>query len=367
VDKDWYFTNEELFNGAETALDAVRANPSFVFGLMLSNIKPAITTLSKFTEIRYLPFLRTWDVLFLVVILVALWATARDADLGIFIAASLVMLAVSASAMPGNRRHFVAVVPLLVLSAAWYGNLFKGLLSLESPSIRNKLLWAGIVGIGLSLLYYALRATFAPQPGLRTLYSVLVGIVASLPLLTIGLHRSALISNRLRQQLWAGAFVVFIPVVLFSSGVSKWTGLLGDVIEDYRQGGVQILEIRNSTSLKASFDELQALVSRCNGVMALEHTFVAAFMDVPSEGVYDIWEIPPFGRLGESEYDGLRPDRIDCVFLSNRLTTAVGAATNIQLRYDGYIEPYVKQLKELGAEVHDLDRFGQVIVLKNRG
>jgi hypothetical protein len=367
VDKDWYFTNQELFDGEETALAALRANPSFVFGLMLRNIKPAITTLAKFTEIRYLPFLRTWDVLLLVGILVALWATARDADLGIFIAASIVMLAVSASAIPDNRRHFVAVVPLLMLSASWYGNLFKGMLDLESTSIRNKLLWAGIVGVGLSLLYYALRATFAPQPGLRTFYAVSVGIVASLPLLTIGVHRSGLMSSRLRQQLWAGSFVVFIPLVLFSSGVSSWTGLLDDVIEDYRQSSVQILESRNSTSMKASFDELQPLVDGCTGVLSMEIKFVAAFMDIPVDRVYDIWEIPPFGQLGESDYDGLRPERIDCVLVSDGLPAAIGFATNIQIRWDNYIEPYMEQLKRMDAEVYEVEGYGKAVILKNTG
>jgi hypothetical protein len=364
--KDWYFTNEELFDGADNMLDAVRANPSFVFELMVANIKPTITSVAKFTEISYLPFLREWDILLLGIILVALWAAAKDADLRLFIAASLVMVAVSASPIPGPRRHLVALVPLLILSAYWYGNLLRGLVDLKSQRLRNQILWAGILGIGFSLLYYALRAAFAPQPGARTLYAVLVGLGASLPLISIGIYRPGGVFDKVRQRFWFGSFVMFVPLVLFSSGLSKWTALAGDAIQDFRQGTVRVLENRGSLSMKASFEELHSIVQGCSGVLSWEHTFAAAFLDVPLNGVYDIMEIPPFGRLGESDYDGLRPDRVDCVLVSDRLATAIGHGTDIKIRYDGYIKPYVEQLKEMGADVYDVDRYGQVVVLKNK-
>ncbi len=367
IDKDWYFTNQELFNGADSMLEAVLANPRFVFELMLSNIHPAITTVAKFTEIRYLPFLRIWDSLLVIAILVALCTAYKNAETRIFIAASIVIIAISVSAIPGTRRHLVALVPLLILCASCAGKLFNSLLDLRSPVLRNKFLWLGVTGIGLALLYYALRATFAPQPGIRTIYAVLVGIGISLPFLFVGLYRPEEASKRFRQRLWLGTLVMLIPLILFSNGISKWTVLAGDVIEDYREGNMHVLESRDLISMKASFEKVHSLLQGCNGVLALEHTFVAAFMDIPSERVYDIWEIPPFGRLGESEYDGLRPSRIDCVLVSDRLPTAIGHATNIQLRYDGYIEPYVKQLKTMGAEVHYVDRFGQIIVLNTPG
>jgi hypothetical protein len=224
-------------------------------------------------------------------------------------------------------------------------------------------LWAGILGIGLSLLYYALRAAFAPQPGARTLYAVLVGLGASLPLISIGIYRPSGVFDKVRQRFWFGSFVMFVPLVLFSSGLSKWTALAGDAIQDFRQDTVRVLENRGSLSMKASFEELHSIVQGCNGVLSQEHTFVAAFLDVPLNGVYDIMEIPPFGQLGKSDYNGLRPDRIDCVLVSDQLATAIGHGRDIRIRYHGYIEPYVEQLKGMGAAVYDIETYGQAIIL----
>ena len=38
--------------------------------------------------------------------------------------------------------------------------------------------------------------------------------------------------------------------------------------------------------------------------------------------------------LNDSEYNGLRPDRIDCLLISNNLATNTGASTNFQIRYE---------------------------------
>ncbi len=49
-DKDFYFTNQELFNGASTALGAIRANPRFVARQLLqNNIKGTIGLAVNFT------------------------------------------------------------------------------------------------------------------------------------------------------------------------------------------------------------------------------------------------------------------------------------------------------------------------------
>jgi len=67
--------------------------------------------------------------------------------------------------------------------------------------------------------------------------------------------------------------------------------------------------------------------------------------------------------LGNSEYDGLRPDRIDCVFVSDTLATALGGGFNIRMRFQDYIEPYVRQLEDKGAVTHDLSGVGRLTVL----
>lgn len=357
-DRDWYFTNQELFDGAASPGEALRSNPGFILGLTLSNIKPFVTAIAKFTELRYAPFLRVWDVLLIVALLAALYGAARDTDTRIFVIASILVLAVSAAVIPDKQRHFVVAVPLLLLAATWVGAQSKSLMSENSRFSASMLLWAGIAGVVLTLLYYALRAAFAPQPGLRTLWAVLAMLGASAPVLMAGLYRY----GRIRSLRWVGLAVMVLPVVLLANGSTGWA----ELVDDIRQGTITVLEDSGAVSMKASFTSLEPLVENCEGVMALEHAFVAAFMDIPLERVYDIMEIPPFGRLGDSEYDGLRPDRIDCVLVSERMATAIGAGSNVQIRYEGYIEPYVKELKEMGARVYSVDRFGEVIVLEDK-
>ena len=88
--------------------------------------------------------------------------------------------------------------------------------------------------------------------------------------------------------------------------------------------------------------------------MASDHVFIGTFMDVP---VYDIQEIPPFGKLDDSGYSGLNPDRIDCVVANSYVQSFYPH------RYPNYIKPYVDNLKSLGASIYEVPRYGQIVVL----
>ena len=118
--------------------------------------------------------------------------------------------------------------------------------------------------------------------------------------------------------------------------------------------------------MKASFSHWHPLIHNCKGVMTLESTFTAAFAGTPVNRIYDIWEIPPFGHLNNSEYDGLRPYRIDCVLVSMALSTEVGGGSNIKIRYENYVRPYVEQLQKMGAVTHEVPHFGQAVILEKR-
>ena len=76
--------------------------------------------------------------------------------------------------------------------------------------------------------------------------------------------------------------------------------------------------------------------------------FLGAFTDTPLNKIHDVFEVPPFGQLGDREYS-LTPERVNCVFVSNYLATAVGHATNVKIRYDNYIQPFVELLVKMGA------------------
>ena len=61
--------------------------------------------------------------------------------------------------------------------------------------------------------------------------------------------------------------------------------------------------------------------------------------------------------LAQPDYDGLRPDRIDCVIVNDYM------ANIHKLRYTSYIEPYVLQMEAMGAVIQDLPKLGKVVIL----
>ena len=364
VDKDFYFTNQELFDGADSMIGAIRANPRFVIEDLVRSIKPAIHSLAKLTELRLLPGSKWFEVILPVVLIFGSLRVARDATTRLFLVASVIITVPSVILVP-TPRLYIPAIPVIVLGATWFGFQLRNGLVDGPDRLKRAALWLGLCGLAFTTVYFVARSALSPQPGLRTIYALLVGYAMGVPLILAGWERVRVAKPQLRRV--ALGVVVAIPLLLVTTGFTQWAGIAKELADDLRRGEVKILERPDTLSMAASFKELEPLVRNCRGVLSLEYLFVAAFMDIPTERVYDIWEIPPFGQLGDSEYDGLRPDRIDCVLVSEHLPRAVGHATNVQLRYDGYIEPYVEQLKELGAEVHDVDGFGQVIVLKNKG
>ena len=87
-------------------------------------------------------------------------------------------------------------------------------------------------------------------------------------------------------------------------------------------------------------------------------------MDVDLDKLYDVLEIPPFGNYGNSEYDGLNIERIDCLFISNALDGPgpPGWYFNHKMRYKNYILPYVDELILLGAQQFVLPNYGKAII-----
>ncbi len=179
------------------------------------------------------------------------------------------------------------------------------------------------------------------------------------------LTRSSM-SSRSAQWLRPGTcnFIMLSAFIFFSNGLTDWASITKEIAEDARTGKIAVMEKR-PYSMRASFKSLEPLVQRSSGVMALEHLFIGSFMDVPLDRIYDVWEIPPFGHYGDSDYTGLRPDRIDCVLISNELATDIGPVTNYQIRYQNYIKPYSEKLLDMEAHEYDIKAFGRAVMLSS--
>ena len=164
-------------------------------------------------------------------------------------------------------------------------------------------------------------------------------------------------------------FALALPAMLFliwfsSSNLQSWSKLPHEVVKKFGSGHLRLLENMEGVSVKGAYPKLVGITQACKGIMSLEYNFLGAFLDIPQSKVYAPWEIPPFGQLNDSPYKGLNPDRVDCVLVSSSLETDVGFATNIQIRYQNYIKPYVSRLRSLGAVTYEISHFGQAVILQ---
>lgn len=311
--KDFYFTSQELFPGARTMGEAVRSNPTFVAKQLIKNSGRAIivgfslTLMPPFFHERGV-FSPAYKIAMVVLpilyglIIFGAFQSCENKIMILFLLGCLGAIALAIVGMP-KPRYMHTLMPLLVLSAHWFGNKFC-----EFFSTRNS-------------------------------------VHPRLPFLR----------NR--------SLVVSLVIICFSRGVPAWGQIMQDVARDIQNQRLKVLE-EPGISMKESFLCLDSLISGCHGVMSLEPLFLGAHMGIPLQRIYDPWEIPPFGEWGGSSYDGLSPERIDCVLVSSGMATTIGAATNIQIRYQNYVKPYIKNLKERGAKVYPIDTYGEAIILQ---
>ena len=300
-DKDYYVTNQELFKGATTMKEAVLANPKFVIKQMLLNLKRAFIIAVKFT----------------------------------------LLPSVFYEKIPQGSRLWYLVHPFITLP------LVLGILYGAFRACGSKMMTLFLVGslilIGTSIL---------ALPKERYMYPLI-------PVLVLSACWWARQLQNVRALSVCRQAVTPIMLILFSNGLVSLGAMAADIAKDLRTDNVRVLESR-PYSMKASLGSVEPLIQNCQGILSGEHAFFAAFTKLPFNKFYDIWEIPP---IKTSDYDGLRPERIDCVLLYPGFSTDVGMGTNQLVRYENYIKPYVRRLLDSGARVYDLEKYGQVIIL----
>ncbi len=304
-ERDWYFTNRELFGGASTMVDAIKKNPKFVIGRVLHNAKDLIIILSRetllpgFVYSKFQQGSKWWYLIHLLMTLpvvgIILYGAFRGAVTEVmccFLISSILILITTVLAIPGGRYLF-PVSGIIILSLSFY---------------LKKLGSNGALRFGLAILL----------------------------------------------------------VLVSSAGTRDWAVRLYQLAGDVIHHQVKVLELKENVSMKASKAQWAPLIQNCSGIMTTDALFIAGFFPVPVNKIYNLFEIPPFGSLGHSSYDGLRPERIDCVLINNGLPVDPGSETNERMRYDHYIKPYVQRLEALGAVTYKVPLYGDVTVLRRK-
>lgn len=305
--QDFYFTNKLIFNGATTMIGGIKANPKFVFKQIAANIKNDVIVAVKLT----------------------LFPDLFDQK---FPKGSFWWYPV----------HLFITAPVFLLFL--YG-VFRGCKTdlMRCFSLANVLMIAALV--------LAFPKDRYMHPMIPLLFVSTSWFVSK--------FQEMKIDNMLRN------WFVFLLIIIFSRGGIDWFKTAINISRDITQGTLSVLQDRPSSMVLAK-SQIAPLIENCKGIISLEHSFWAAFTNKPVDQFYDVWEIPPFGSLGHSPYDGLRPDRVDCVIVSNnlRMSSIEGGATNARIRYDQYIEPYVEQLNNLGARTYRIGSYGTLTILR---
>lgn len=369
--QDFYFTNKELFGGATTTISAIRANPGFFMKQLGRNVKSLLRySVVDWTELSakfYVGHSNFFSLIISIAIFFGAFVASTDLSTRLFVIGNILFLFVNIF-FGHYRQPFYAIIPVLILGAWWYGTQVHDILMAPEPS--KTLFLTGLIGIGLLSLYLTLRFALEPGRPLTSPSAIVIVYVITLAVAAIGRYGSNDLALRCRSAI--ACLAVPVALAFLSTGASRWAILMQSIARDINRGGIHVLENRGTVAfqpqipqpdMKASFKTLQSLLQGCKGILSYEHNFVGGFMEVPLNRVYDVWEIPPFGRLGDSLYHGLRPDRIDCVLVSRELATGIGQGTNFQIRYLNYIKPYAEQLRGMGATTHEIPKYGEAVIL----
>ena len=379
--KDFYFTNKELFGNAGTMWDAISNNFNFVLSQIYRNtiyLFELISGMSIFTNIfRF--FVPGIGSLLGVIFLAygAIMFIKEEKQLSLFFITSTVLIGMLVIVVP-KLRYLLSLTPFLVFSSFWYSLKIKErvlpmVFSSKKYFIKSLLL-SLIVTIVLVLIMF-LRGRVdivgwqAIMVGIdaysQSFYWVIPAIEVLLFIILLSLlSQTKLVNNpdifRLKIKKIVSALILPILLVSFQPVYGIWGKVVDNIVTD-----PQLMRNKNAFSIIESYSEINKLSKECVGIMTLEHTIFPIFLESNNVSVYDIWEIPPFGSLGNSTYGGLSPDRIDCLFISDSLmnTESPGMATNKYIRYDNYIKSYVEILKKMGAKSHYIHKYGVGVIL----
>jgi len=154
---------------------------------------------------------------------------------------------------------------------------------------------------------------------------------------------------------FAASVCILVPFILMSNVISKTANAIDQLNKrpfSLAERPYIVNQLYNGHAL-----EMFAMLKSCKGIMMTNHSlFAAAFSGIPKERFYAIGEIPPFGKLGDGSYDGLRPERIDCLVIpGDSVGPGIKTYDTRRSRYLNYLLPYTAQLEAMGAHTTVFD------------
>ena len=372
---DIYFTNKELFGDATTFFSAFFSNYDFVIKQWWKNILYLFEMTSNLNLFSNSIALIPWFGGLIGSILIlygSIKFTVSNKQILLLLIATILLIGSSVIAAP-KLRYMVPAVPFLIYSAYWYSTLIKKVVlpkifGTKTSFVNSILFLIAYLTLVVIILLFSERMIFSDSfitlnPKYVGVYDWLIPVILiTYFLLFIGLLSQffSFSSDKFRVRIRKYITYMIIPVLFlsFTPATSHWIEISRNVLV-----GPKVLK-NDNFSFISSKDRIISLGANCIGIMALEHQIMSIIFSKSNTVIYDISEIPPFGNLNNSEYDGLNLNRIDCLFISNKLSKGVSRATNRTLRFKNFIQPYEIELLSSGASSHTIGGFGKVIILQ---
>jgi hypothetical protein len=377
TDQDFYFTNMELFGGATSLKSAFFNNYEFVIVQWWRNILELFEMTSNINLITNLISLVPWIGHFIGTLLI-LYGVKKFVDIKsqmfILYIATILLLGSTAIGFP-KMRYMIPAVPFLIFSSYWYASVisnvaFPKIFATKASLVKSLLLFLILLTFVLAILLYSGKMIFLDNyislhPKYPTTYD---GLIAAITIVYLFLFAallsqlSALTADKFRETARKYIAYAIIPVIFlsFTPATTSWINIA-------KGAAITTKIIKNdSFSFMSSKDQILNLAANCNGIMTLEHSIFAILFSDLNTKIYDIWEIPPFGDIDDSEYNDLNINRVDCLFISNNLSDGFSRASNHHIRYKNYIKHYEIELLSSGASMHKINGYGRAVIRKKR-
>ncbi len=374
---DFYFTNKELFGDATTMFAAIMNNYVFVIEQWYRNILDLLKITSGMNVFTHLISVSVPAVGTFIGVIALLYgsfkSTINDNQLFLFLIATILLIGSSAIGIP-KARYMVPAIPFFILSIYWYS--FK-IRELVIPGmLRTRVIYLRVLLFALLLLtLFIVGLLYGKQLVLSGYYISInqkyIGIYDwVMPMIiTVYLILFALLafqflsrnSSDQREKVKKYMLKVTTPILFlsFAPATLPWIDIAKDVINKPK-----IMESYGVSFLNSK-DRFFNLSQSCNGIMTMEHIILSVMLPSFNGKIYDIWEIPPFGKLHNPVYDNLNPKRVNCLFISDSLSSGpTGKATNQTIRYKNYIYPYELELLNSGAKIYKISGYGKAVILE---
>lgn len=388
--QDWYLTNKDAFGGAANVFQAILNKPKFVLTNIFSEIPSALMVPAKFIfgfcllpeTIRRILMYLPWIILPICFYKIFNYYKVNDliphiysivfGTAGVVTALFLVLF---------HGRYVLALLPVGLLMVAHLGTSVQSGINWLRKSVSHQLnnVFTGRTSPVVCNIFLIFG-----------LCLILLGLIANERMIAPILSLDGHLGLRTKIKIWSIDFL-FITCGMFFIIKRKFLSTIFTQIKNRPYSNMQTWFTNAITLLMAlciltssqpfnqyrgiksvfhnpfllsgrmfkAHRQLLASVNKHTKVLAVEMPWIKTFADVDIDKVFHALYLPPFkDSSGETEkfLEGL-----DVIWVSDDFSRKVASlATQIYLRYELHVAPFLKKALKKGWTVEEVEGFGQI-------